>query len=50
MHVDSKQSSMGRVGSVELQADWIEREQDNPDFGKILGRCRFVSREDQKAE
>ncbi|KAF2177013.1 hypothetical protein K469DRAFT_677911 [Zopfia rhizophila CBS 207.26] len=51
VHVDSKQSSMGRVGSVELRAaDWIEREQDNPYFGKISGRCRFLSREDQKAE
>ena len=44
MHADSKQLTMGRVASVEPRtADWTIREQQNPYFGIIAGRCRIVS-------
>ena len=51
MHVDSKQSTMGRVASVELRtADWAAREQQNPYFGTISGQCRIVPSASQPAQ
>ena len=51
MHVDSKQSTMGRVASVELRSeDWAAREQHHPYFGTISGQCRIVPTASQPAQ